>query len=321
MATRTQIAFGDKTRLDQAITDGLIDEYDLVCLDDSGEMGWVDEDKEVHLATARTKEDITVNGVTGLGKGDQAVIPAGSSLDEIIKMLVQKQVHPTYTAPKIAFAKTANASVTNYEAGTTVSVATRTTYTQNDGGEVVELKVLKNNTAVATSDASPYDYTEELVIGDETVTYKSTVSYADGAVKNDNFGEPDSYGQIKAGTLTSGSLTYVGKRNNFYGTLTAEKTEFSSDEVRALAGKTFGTSFTINVPVGAQTIVFAMPATIADPTVKYEETNDSGMLGKFTKTTIQVADARGGEEGMMAYKLFVYAMPTPAAAGMTISVN
>lgn len=320
MATKTQIGFGDKARLSQAIADGALDEFDLVCLNDSGEMGWIDEDKAVHLATSRTTEDITINGVTGLGKEDQSVIPAGSSLDEIIKMLVQKQIHPTYTAPKIAFSKV-TLTDTNFEAGTTLNINTKTTYTQNDGGAVTEVKVYKNNTAVDTGTSCPHTYTEEVVIGDETLTYKSTVSYADGAVKQDNFGADDDYGQIKAGTLTSGNLTYVGKRYEFYGVLTEAKTEFTSDDVRALSGKTFGTSFTINVPVGAQTIVFAMPSTIADPTVKYEETNDSGMLGKFTKSTIQVADARGGENGLKSYKLFVYAMATPAAATMTISVN
>lgn len=322
MASKTQIGFGNKSNLSKAIEDGKLDEYDLLCLNDTDEMGWIDKNKVTHTATSRTKEDIKVMGVSGLGKADQQVIPAGSSLDEIIKMLVQKQVHPTYKAPTMGFAKTVDASKTDYEAGSTVSVALRTTYTQNDGGAITQLNVLKNGTSVHTADSAPADYTESLVLGDETVSYTATIAYADGAVKKDNFGENDSYGQIKAGTLKSPTtLRYVGKRNRFYAAKTGSQTEFTSDELRALAGKTFNTGFTINVPVGAQTIVFAIPSTQADPKVRYEEANDNNAITKFTKTTVQVADARGGENGMIAYKLFVYAMATPAAAAMTFIIK
>jgi hypothetical protein len=41
----------------------------------------------------------------------------------------------------------------------------------------------------------------------------------------------------------------------------------------------------------------------------------------FTKTTINVADARGGENGMTSYKVYSYAMAIPAAAPMTFKVT
>ena len=83
-----------------------------------------------------------------------------------------------------------------------------------------------------------------------------------------------------------------------------------------------GTSFNINVAVGQQYIAFAYPATLRDVNnVTYVEANDSGMAANFTKTTIDVADARGGENGLKSYKVYTYAMAVPAAAGMTFKVT
>lgn len=55
--------------------------------------------------------------------------------------------------------------------------------------------------------------------------------------------------------------------------------------------------------------------------VKYVEANDEGMASSFTKKTIDVADARGGENGLMSYKVYTYAMAVPAAAPMTFTVT
>ena len=45
------------------------------------------------------------------------------------------------------------------------------------------------------------------------------------------------------------------------------------------------------------------------------------MVSSFTKHEIDVADARGGENGLAAYKVYTYAMAVPAAAGMTFKVT
>ena len=51
------------------------------------------------------------------------------------------------------------------------------------------------------------------------------------------------------------------------------------------------------------------------------EANDSGMASSFTKTLVDVADARGDNDGLMSYKVYTYAMAVPAAAGMTFKVT
>ena len=45
------------------------------------------------------------------------------------------------------------------------------------------------------------------------------------------------------------------------------------------------------------------------------------MATSFTKTTIDVADARGGTNGLKSYKVYTYKMAVPAAAPMTFKVT
>ena len=124
--------------------------------------------------------------------------------------------------------------------------------------------------------------------------------------------------------MSSSSYSISGKRNLFYGTGVGAVPTVTSDMVRGLANTKLApaanTSFTINVAVGQQYIAFAYPADLRDVNnVTYVEANDSGMASSFTKTTINVADARGGEIGLKSYKVYTYAMAVPAAAAMTFT--
>lgn len=53
----------------------------------------------------------------------------------------------------------------------------------------------------------------------------------------------------------------------------------------------------------------------------YVETNDTGMASSFNKTLVDVADARGEQNGLKSYKVYAYRMATPAAASMTFKVT
>ena len=112
----------------------------------------------------------------------------------------------------------------------------------------------------------------------------------------------------------------------FYGTGVGELPELNSETIRGLANKklnpTNGYVFTIPIAIGQQYVIFAYPNTLKDVTqVMYVETNDTGMASSFTKTLVDIADARGGENGKKSYKVYSYRMSTPAAAGMTFKVT
>lgn len=319
-------AFGSKENIDTAKSAGTINPYDILHLS-NGETGWIDKEGNTVIATPRTQEAITVNGVTGLGIANGATIAAGTSLEEFVKMVVQKAIPATYNRPSLAIGNNGGTPAGNVEAGTTINLKLRATFTKNDAGDLETIAIKQGTTEVATGTTSPLDYTgEAVVIGDETISYSASATYGDAPVKNNNLGQESKENWFAGSTATSGSYSISGKRNLFYGTGVGDAPEVTSDMVRGLANKKLapaaGTSFNISVAVGQQYIVIAYPATIRDiNNVTYVEANDSGMASNFTLTTIDVADARGGENGLMSYKVYTYAMAVPAAAGMTFKVT
>lgn len=287
----------------------------------------VDNVSDTVIPATKTQAPITVNGVTGLGLADGATIPAGTSLDDFVKMVVQKPIPATYTKPTVSLANNGGQASGNVEAGTSVTPKLKATFTKNDAGSMSKLVINNSSTQVATGTTSPLTYSgSAFVIGDETVTFSATATYGDAPVKTNNLGQESKENWFAGGTVSSGNYSITGKRNLFYGTGSGAVPTVNSAFVRGLTGTklapTQGHSWNINVAVGQQYIAFAYPADLRDVNnVTYVEANDTGMASSFTNTTINVADARGGENGLKSYKVYTYAMAVPAAAGMTFKVT
>lgn len=321
----TKHAFGSKENIDAAKSAGAIDAYDVLHLS-NGEIAWIDKDNNTVINTPRTQVDIVVNGVTGLGIGNGETISAGATIDDIVRMLVQKAVPATYTKPTLSLANNGGQASGNVEAGSSITPKLKATFTKNDAGNMTAISIKRGSESVASGTTSPLTYAgEAFVIGDETVTFTAYADYEDAPVKNNNLNQESKENWFEGDTATSTGYSITGKRNLFYGTGVGATPTVTSDMVRGLSGKKLApaqsTSFTINVAVGQQYIAFAYPATLRDVNnVTYVEANDKGMAGNFTKTTIDVADARGGDNGKMSYKVYTYEMAVPAAAAMTFTV-
>ena len=326
MAVISKHVFGSKENLETAKSNGTIGPNDVLFLDNR-EIGWIAKDGSTVMSTSRTQEAITVNGVTGLGISDGATISAGTSLDEFVKMVVQKAIPATYTKPTVSITNNGGQASGNIEAGTTISPKLKATFTKNDAGDLENIVIKKGSTEVATGTESPLTYTgEDIVIGDESITFSASATYGDAPVKTNNLGAESTENWFAGGTVNSSNYVVTGKRNLFYGTGVGSIPEVNSVMVRGLVNKKLapaqGTSFSINVAVGQQYIVFAYPATLRDVNnVTYVEANDSGMASNFEKLVIDVADARGGANGIMSYKVYTYEMAVPAAASMTFKVT
>lgn len=326
MANLSKHAFGSKDNIESAKSAGAINEFDVLFLDNR-EIGWIAKDGSTVMSTSRTQEPISVNGVTGLGISNNATIPAGTSFDDLVKMLVQKAIPATYTKPTLSIANNSGQASGNVEAGTTFTPKLKATFTKNDAGALTSIAIKQGTNSVATGTTSPLTYTgDAITIGDETITFSATADYSDAPVKNNNLGQESKENWFAGSTVTSSNYSIVGKRNLFYGTGVGAVPSITSDFVRGLVNTKLApaasTAFTINVAVGQQYIAFAYPADLRDVNnVTYVEANDSGMASSFTKTTKDVADARGGENGLKSYKVYTYAMAVPAAAPMTFKVT
>lgn len=326
MPNYSKHAFGAKENLPSALEAEKINEFDIAYLT-NGEIAWVNGENEIIVNTPRTQTPIEVNGVTGLGIENGSTIDAGKTIDEIVKMLVQKAIPAVYTIPTLSLANYGGQASGNVEAGTSITPKLRATFSQNDAGDLSAISISQGENVVVDGTTSPLDYVgEEIVIGDETISYVASASYGDAPIKNDNLGNESTENWFAGSTVKSSAYSISGKRNMFYGTGVGNIPEITSDAVRGLANKklnpTQGYSFNISVAVGQQYIVIAYPATLRDlNNVTYVEANDGGMAENFTKTLVDVADARGGENGVMSYKVFTYEMAVPAAATMTFSVT
>lgn len=322
-----KLALGAKEDIQTAITEETIGPGALV-ITDNNEMAFVRDDKTVDFLKETVGEDIQVNGVNIGNLTDGKTISRDLTLAQFIKQMVQKAIPASYTQPSVSLVNNGGQAAGNVEAGSSVNIKLRANFTKNDAGDLTTLEIKKGAEQVATGSSSPVDYssTEALVVGDETVTFTATATYGEGEIKNNNLGEPSPNGHITAGSKNSSGYSITGKRNAFYGTGVGATPELNSANIRSLTNKKLapanGNTITINVAAGQQYVIIAYPATLRDITqIKYEETNDIGALSKFTKTQVQVADARGGENGLMDYKVYSYGMAVPAPAAMTFTVT
>ena len=325
MAMKTKIGYGNKANIDTAISETTIDEGDLVITKDTEELAFIKPDKSKMFIISRFSKEYSLNG-TDLGalkNGDS--IPEGTSIDELLNLITQKAIAPTYTKPTVSLAKSgAGTAAGSYEAGTSVTPVLTATFNKNDAGDLTKLSILKGGSDVGSDTSSPYTYTgEAIVLGDETVTFTAKAEYSDGPVKNNNLDQPDATGQIKAGSVNSSALSFVGQRNAFWGYGAGTIESPSSDQIRGLANKRLNVSannvISVAIATGSQHIIFALPAPRTLKQVSYDDLGDKGMLSAFAKTTVQVADARGGSNGMKDYNVYVYNMSTPSAATMNFS--
>ena len=97
----------------------------------------------------------------------------------------------------------------------------------------------------------------------------------------------------------------------------------TSEVVRGLANKKLGpangTSFNINVAAGQQYVVIAYPATLRNLTKCFYVEQNTDLVENFALQTKSVQGANGAAGA--DYKVYVYSMAIPAAAGMTLQVQ
>lgn len=318
---------GKKGDIETAKQNKTIDEGDFVVTNDTDEFAFINKNKETKFLKSRSQKAYTLKG-TDLGalKNGQT-IPENIDMDGLLSMITQKSIPATYTKPTVGIANNGGTAAGTVEAGTSVTPKLRATFNKNDAGNLTAISIKKASTSVKDGTTSPLDYAgEAIIVGDETVTFTASASYGDGVIKDDNLGQPSPNGQIKAGTVTSSGYSFTGKRNLFYGTGVGDLPELNSATVRGLANKKLspgnGTVFNIDIAIGQQYVIFSYPATLRDVNqVFYVETNDPGVATNFTKQTIKVADARGGENGKVDYKVYSYRLSVPAAAKMTFKVT
>ena len=319
---------GASTGIQGKIDDGTINESDIVITSDTDEIVYIDETKtQKPLGSSKSKQEWEVQlgsggTVGGLKTGD--TIPEGTTMDELIKLLTQKSVPASYVQPGVTCRVSTGTAAGSYEVGTEINTTLQGTFTQNDAGALTTIEILKNGVSILSQATSPITTeAQTFTLGEETVSFTAKATYAAGAIKDDNLGQPSPDGQIKAGSKTSSAVSFTGKRNLFYGTGVGTAPTVTSELVRGLSNKQLGpsngTSFNINVAAGQQYVVIAYPATLRKITKCFYVEQNTDLAENFTEQTISVQGANGAAGA--DYRVLVYQMAVPAAAGMTLQVQ
>ena len=321
---------GASTGIQDKIDDGTINESDLVITSDTDELVYINENKiQKPLGSSKSKQEWEVQlgaggTIGGLETGD--TIPEGTTLDQLIQMLTQKSVPPTYTQPGVTLRNSAGQAAGAYEVGTNISTTLQAIFTQNDAGALTQLAIYKQGQgdALISGASSPQTTDEQTFqLTDGSVTFYATATYGDGQIKNDNLGQPSPEGQIKAGSKNSANFVFTGQRNMFYGTGVGAAPAASSENVRGLTNKklnpTQGYSFNITVAQGQQFVRIAYPATLRKITKCFYVEQNTDLAENFAETTVSVNGANGAAGA--DYRVLTYEMAVPAAAAMTLQVQ
>ena len=212
----------------------------------------------------------------------------GVNVYDFFNSALNEEKNPSTTQPAVTLN---SAEVKSYEVGTSVAPKYSAslskgsyTYGPDTGITASTWSVVFNSetltTAIGTFGA--------VTVGDNTnLSITATATYEAGAMPKTNIGNDYPAGQIKAGSKSKTSGNITGYRNSFYGTFADKTTALSSNSIRGLTASnkalSNGSTFSITLPVGAQSVVFAYPATLRDVTsVKDVNGLNAEIKGAFT---------------------------------------
>lgn len=259
----------------------------------------------------------------------KVTVPAEEkSVQAVILNAFSQDKNPTITQPTIGITFTPGKA---YEVGTPVTVTYAGTFNPGnysygpDTGITVSAWKSTNNVTDETLDTQSGTFANYVVA--DGANYRVTVkgTYTDGAIPLTALGAEYAEGQIKGGSKTATSSAITGYRNSFYGTTTDKEATTDSAIIRGLAQKsnrayTNGSTFTVNVPVGALRVIIAYPATLRDLTsVKDVNGMNADITSAFVQSTVDVEGA--SSYLAIPYKVYTQDFANPNDVNDTYTVT
>jgi hypothetical protein len=265
--------------------------------------------------TSPVTSDLTVGAVSA-----GQIFNAGTTFQFFVEKLITTIFYPTFTAPSATLTSNLASIVESGATGITLNVnLNRGLITGSLLNGIWQPSLFQNNRSGAATKYTIFDidngtttaYTSaNAIINDGANSFTATVDYGTGPQpldsKNNNFNSP-----LAAGSI-SPSLTITGRRKAFYGINSAGSNSTEIRNLSSVLNPQNGTSFTIPLPIGTTSIVFAYPATLRDVTSVKESVLNSDIKSAFgTPYTVNVF----GNNGYTAipYKVYRFQPPNPIA--------
>lgn len=271
------------------------------------------------------------------------------SVSEVFSSLLSEAKDPSVDTPSVSFSAsggsgevgtsytlpTATLKVTDVGSYTYGSKDTAgTKYDASDTGVIFakgDMSVkfgsntVKNTSNLTTNGSISVQATDtEALYTDSVKKYKfsATAKYTESdRVPLNNLGNKVNSKKITTASITieDKEVSFTGWRKMFMGTITDASANITSDVIRGLTLITekavTKTAKTFTVPVGATKIIVAFPASLTskEPTFEYFTMSWEGFSGFIKEAkTIDVADARGEENGLKAYTVYTFTHSSPS---------
>lgn len=276
---------------------------------------WEAMDGNYDATNVYFKDDLIITANIGVqtidSSGSKTLDTAGKNIKQVFDLIMAEEKNPTTTQPSVTVT---SSQVKAYEVGT--KVTPQYTATLNPGSYSYGPATGITATGWTVSDSLSGSATTatgsmpEVTVTDSTnYTITATATYNAGAVPVTNLGNPYEAGKIAAGSKTGSTSTKItGYRNTFYGTYNTKDGTVNSAYIRALPNKSNkalanGSTFSVQVPVGAMRIMLAYPATLRDVTsIKDRNGLNAESKSSFTQSTVSVEGANGATA--IEYKVY-----------------
>lgn len=276
---------------------------------------WEAMDGNYDATNVYFKDDLIITANIGVqtidSSGSKTLDTAGKNIKQVFDLIMAEEKNPTTTQPSVTVT---SSQVKAYEVGT--KVTPQYTATLNPGSYSYGPATGITATGWTVSDSLSGSATTatgsmpEVTVTDNTnYTITATATYGAGAVPVTNLGNPYEAGKIAAGSKTGSTSTKItGYRNTFYGTYNTKDGTVNSAYIRALPSKSNkalanGSTFSVQVPVGAMRIMLAYPATLRNVTsIKDRNGLNAESKSSFTQSTVSVEGANGATA--IEYKVY-----------------
>ena len=144
---------------------------------------------------------------------------------------------------------------------------------------------------------------------------------SDGTINN-NLGQPDSTGQIKAGSISA--TTTIKAYRGYFGYCSDNATIPTPSEIRNQAIKGLnilnGDTISVTTNTTSRLVCFAYPSTLRDCTkIRYENLNDDDNKTAFTSITLNIPDASG--RNPISYRVYYYIAPIEFGMNATFTLT
>ena len=276
---------------------------------------WEAMDGNYDATNVYFKDNLIITANIGVqtidSSGSKTLDTAGKNIKQVFDLIMAEEKNPTTTQPSVTVT---SSQVKAYEVGT--KVTPQYTATLNPGSYSYGPATGITATGWTVSDSLGGSTTTatgsmpEVTVADDTnYTITATATYGDGAIPVTNLGNAYEAGKIVAGSKTGTTSTKItGYRNTFYGTYNTKDGTVNSEYIRALPSKSNkalanGSTFSVQVPVGAMRIMLAYPATLRDVTsIKDRNGLNAESKSSFTLSTVSVEGANGATA--IQYKVY-----------------